>query len=88
MNTVFLIMAQIGYFVRGKWKTISLWSIDRVSNLLVGLMNIGFILMALMIHPFWFLPFALLTISELISVIVGKSLFLLALENFGVKENK
>lgn len=85
MNTVFWLMTEIRVFA---WQVIRLWSIDRISNLLVGLMNICFICMALMISPFWFFPFALLTVSELISVIKGKSIFLLAWERFVIKKNK
>lgn len=65
-----------------------LWSIDRVSNLLMGVINIIFVIMSLLHHSYWLIPLGILNTSILISSMTGKGLLHGILTNCGFKDRE
>jgi hypothetical protein len=65
-----------------------LWSIDRVSNLLVGVINIIFVIMSLLHHSYWLIPLGILNACVLISSMTGKNLLHSILTNCGFKDRE
>lgn len=65
-----------------------LWSIDRVSNLLMGVINIFLVTLSLLHHPNWLILLAFINVSILISSMTGNGLFHGFLKNIGFKERE
>lgn len=64
------------------------WSIDRVSNLLIGVTNMVFISLSLVHHLNWLIPLCFLNVSILVSSMLGNSILNSILTNLGFKERE
>jgi hypothetical protein len=64
------------------------WSVERVSNLLVGFVNILLVTLALTHHSYWLMPLGLINSVLLISSISGFEILNQLLLNMGFKEKE
>ena len=64
------------------------WSIDRISNLLIGVANFILVIHSLLHHSFWLIPLGFINASVFISSMRGDGLLLHFLTRCGFKERE
>lgn len=65
-----------------------LWSTDRVSNLLLGIINLGFISITIFHHVYWLIPLVLINTTALAYAVANKNIFQEILLELGFEEKE